>query len=138
MATVVLLGTLDTKGEEYEFLRRRVRQEGVDVPSGFRTDASLVLRFGYGLSPPIADMTLEADQLIGTLTFRGVPHRCVIPWSSVYAIVADDRRALVWPEDVPAEVAHQFAPPRERGGSLGPEDPPPEPPKPKRGHLRLV
>jgi uncharacterized protein (UPF0261 family) len=31
MATVVLLGTLDTKGEEYDFLRRRVREEGVDV-----------------------------------------------------------------------------------------------------------
>jgi uncharacterized protein (UPF0261 family) len=31
MATVVLLGTLDTKGEEYEFLRRRVLQEGVDA-----------------------------------------------------------------------------------------------------------
>jgi uncharacterized protein (UPF0261 family) len=31
MATVVLLGTLDTKGEEYDFLRRKVREEGVDV-----------------------------------------------------------------------------------------------------------
>jgi uncharacterized protein (UPF0261 family) len=31
MATVVLLGTLDTKGEEYDFLRRRVREEGVNV-----------------------------------------------------------------------------------------------------------
>lgn len=31
MATVVLLGTLDTKGEEYDFLRRRVREAGVDV-----------------------------------------------------------------------------------------------------------
>src|SRR5215204_2656565 len=31
MATVVLLGTLDTKGEEYDFLRRRVRKEGVDA-----------------------------------------------------------------------------------------------------------
>jgi uncharacterized protein (UPF0261 family) len=31
MATVVLLGTLDTKGEEYEFLRQKVREEGVDV-----------------------------------------------------------------------------------------------------------
>ena len=31
MATVVLLGTLDTKGEEYEFLRRRVLEEGVDA-----------------------------------------------------------------------------------------------------------
>ena len=31
MATVVLLGTLDTKGEEYDFLRRTVREEGGDV-----------------------------------------------------------------------------------------------------------
>jgi len=31
VATVVLLGTLDTKGNEYDFLRRRVRAEGCDV-----------------------------------------------------------------------------------------------------------
>jgi uncharacterized protein (UPF0261 family) len=31
MATVVLVGTLDTKGEEYEFLRRRLLDEGVEV-----------------------------------------------------------------------------------------------------------
>jgi uncharacterized protein (UPF0261 family) len=31
MATVVLVGTLDTKGEEYEYLRRRVLEEGVDA-----------------------------------------------------------------------------------------------------------
>jgi uncharacterized protein (UPF0261 family) len=31
MATVILVGTLDTKGEEYEYLRRRVLEEGVDA-----------------------------------------------------------------------------------------------------------
>jgi uncharacterized protein (UPF0261 family) len=31
MATVVLLGTLDTKGAEYAFLRDRLREHGVDV-----------------------------------------------------------------------------------------------------------
>jgi uncharacterized protein (UPF0261 family) len=31
MATVVLLGTLDTKGEEYAYLRERIRAEGCDV-----------------------------------------------------------------------------------------------------------
>ena len=31
MATVVLLGTLDTKGKEYDYLRARLREEGVDV-----------------------------------------------------------------------------------------------------------
>jgi uncharacterized protein (UPF0261 family) len=31
MTTVVLVGTLDTKGREYDFLRERVREHGVDV-----------------------------------------------------------------------------------------------------------
>ncbi len=31
MPTVVLLGTLDTKGKEYDYLRDRLREQGVDV-----------------------------------------------------------------------------------------------------------
>jgi len=31
MQTIVLVGTLDTKGREYEYLRERVREQGVDV-----------------------------------------------------------------------------------------------------------
>jgi uncharacterized protein (UPF0261 family) len=31
MATVVLVGTLDTKGDEYDYLRGRLREQGVDV-----------------------------------------------------------------------------------------------------------
>src|SRR3954468_9581914 len=31
VATVVLLGTLDTKGDEYAFLRDRLREHGLDV-----------------------------------------------------------------------------------------------------------
>jgi uncharacterized protein (UPF0261 family) len=31
MATIVLIGTLDTKGIEYEFMRRHLREEGCDV-----------------------------------------------------------------------------------------------------------
>ena len=31
MPTVVLVGTLDTKGREYAFLRDRIREHGVDV-----------------------------------------------------------------------------------------------------------
>jgi uncharacterized protein (UPF0261 family) len=31
VATVVLLGTLDTKGREYDYLRARLREQGVDV-----------------------------------------------------------------------------------------------------------
>lgn len=31
MATVVLAGTLDTKGREYAYVRERLREHGVDV-----------------------------------------------------------------------------------------------------------
>ncbi len=45
MATVVLIGTLDTKGEEYEFLRDRIRAAGADV---------LLVDTGV-MGPPLAD-----------------------------------------------------------------------------------
>jgi stringent starvation protein B len=130
------------------------RRQGVDVPAHHRGEPRLVLRFGYGLTPPIVDLTLEEQTLSGTLTFRGVPHKCIIPWSAVFAVVGEDGRGLVWGEDVPAEIAHEYtrdprattsAKPGERSGpgndrKPGP-DKPPEPDGPrggKRGHLKLV
>src|SRR5215468_1773320 len=139
------------------------RRPGVDVPAQHRAEPRLVLRFGFGLTPPIADLAVEEHALSGTLTFRGVPHRCIVPWTSVFAVVGEDGRGLVWGEDVPVEISHEYArdakattsakpvekaerseralrpkkaeePSRER-----PETPDPtEPTKPRRGHLKLV
>ena len=119
------------------------RRPGVDVPAHHRGEARLVLRFGHGLTPPIVDMVIEEQQLAGTLTFRGVPHRCLIPWSAVFAIVGEDGRGLVWGEDVPAEIAQEYTrDPKATTAAKPPEkDKPPEPdgPRPgKRGHLKLV
>ena len=49
MATVALLGTLDTKGREYAFLRERLREHGVDV---LVVDAGI--HEPVGLAPDIA------------------------------------------------------------------------------------
>jgi stringent starvation protein B len=84
------------------------RSEEVRVPSAHRGEPRLVLRFGYNLSPPILDLALEDKGLVGTLTFRGVPFRCEIPWSAVFALVGEEGRGLVWAEDVPAELAHEY------------------------------
>jgi stringent starvation protein B len=129
------------------------RRPGVEVPPQHRGEPRLVLRFGYGLTPPILDLNLEEQCLSGTLTFRGVPHRCVIPWPAVFAVVGEDGRGLVWGEDVPTEIAHEYtrdarattrksssadssSPP---AGDSRPDKPPdPEPPRGKRGHLKLV
>lgn len=49
MATVVLLGTLDTKGLEFEYLRRRIKAEGCDV---ILVDAGIL---GEALAAPDID-----------------------------------------------------------------------------------
>jgi uncharacterized protein (UPF0261 family) len=55
MATVVLLGTLDTKGQEYAFLRDRVREHGVDV---LLVDAGI-------LGEPLATPDIGRDEVAG-------------------------------------------------------------------------
>ena len=144
------------------------RRAGVDVPAQHRGEPRLVLRFGFGLTPPIVDLTVEDAHLAGTLTFRGVPHRCLIPWGAVFAVVGEDGRGLVWGEDVPPEIAHEYtrdakatarkqtetreaersaSPAASSSGPSGPSgpagksdrpDPDQDPPRPRRGHLKLV
>ena len=53
MASVVLLGTLDTKGAEYAFLRDRVRELGCDVDPRRRRRAER----------PVARATSTADEV---------------------------------------------------------------------------
>ncbi len=120
------------------------RADGVCVPERFRTDAKLVLRFGYNLSPAVPDLQIDDDGMRGTLTFGGVPHGCVLPWASIYAVVSDSNsRGLVWPDDVPDDVIGELAGAASgRGASPcaddGPElQVPVEPPR-KGSHLRLV
>jgi stringent starvation protein B len=118
------------------------RRAEVAVPARFRADPSLVLRFGYKLSPPIGDLTVDDEAISGTLTFAGQPFHCVLPWTAVYAaMVEGEQRGTVWPEDVPEDVLT---------GGGEPQAPAPAPPAParaavkvddeprKHGHLKLV
>jgi uncharacterized protein (UPF0261 family) len=59
MATVVLVGTLDTKGKEYDYLRERLREAGVEV---ILVDAGVL---GEPLATPDIDRT-EVARAAGT------------------------------------------------------------------------
>ena len=117
------------------------RRAEVAVPARFRADASLVLRFGYHLTPAIGDLTVDDAAISGTLTFAGQPFRCVLPWTAVYAaMVEGEQRGTVWPEDVPEDVLTGSEP-----QATGPAAVPPPAPVAKaddeprkRGHLKLV
>jgi stringent starvation protein B len=123
------------------------RRAEVSVPARFRADPSLVLRFGYQLSPPISDLTIDEEAIGGTLTFGGQPFRCVLPWTAVYAaMVEGEQRGTVWPEDVPedvltggseAQAPATATPTMPQVAKLEKADKIDDEPR-KRGHLKLV
>jgi stringent starvation protein B len=83
------------------------RATGVVVPAWFKKQPQLVLQIGLNMPVPIPDLRLDETGMSCTLSFNRAPFYCVVPWSSVYAMVGDDGRGMVWPEDVPPEVAAQ-------------------------------
>lgn len=118
------------------------RRAEVSVPARFRADPGLVLRFGYTLTPAIADLTVDDEAIGGTLTFAGQPFRCVLPWTAVYAAsVEGEQRGTVWPEDVPEDMLAS-APEQQAPASTSPAAPlaqSEDQPRAKRAtHLKLV
>jgi stringent starvation protein B len=83
------------------------RQAAVAVPATFKKKAQLVLQIGLNMPVPIPDLRLDDDGITCTLRFNSVAYLCVVPWASVFAMVGEDGRGMVWPDDVPIEVARQ-------------------------------
>lgn len=85
------------------------RKEGVRVPPWFRNQPQLVLQVGLNMPIPIRDLGIEDDAVSCTLSFSRSPHFCYVPWSAVYALMGEDGKGMVWPDDIPPEVAAQQA-----------------------------
>lgn len=90
------------------FIHLDPRKEEVVVPAWFKNQPQLVLQVGLNMAVPIPDLDVDDDGITCTLSFNRSPHWCKLPWSSVYALVGEDGRAMVWPHDVPPEVAAQL------------------------------
>ena len=101
------------------------RHVDVCVPKWFKKQPQLVLQIGLNLPVPIPDLEVDDEALTCTLSFNRTPFFCFLPWDSIYALVGGDGRGMVWPDDVPAEVAAQLA------GAMGNVEKP-------RPHLRAV
>jgi stringent starvation protein B len=85
------------------------RQSEVRVPEWFKKEPQLILQIGLNLAVPIRDLFVDDEGASCTLSFSRSPHSCFMPWPAVYALVGEDGRGMVWPDDVPAEVASQQA-----------------------------
>jgi stringent starvation protein B len=89
------------------FVHLDPRQPAVVVPPWFKKQPQLVLQIGLNMPVPIPDLRLDEQGMSCTLSFNRAPFFCVVPWRSVFAVVGEDGRGMVWPDDVPAEVARQ-------------------------------
>ena len=81
------------------------RARGVVVPPQFRKEPRLILKIGLNMPVPIPDLRVDEDSMSCTLSFNRSPFYCVVPWSAVFALVGEDGRGMVWPDDVPQELA---------------------------------
>src|SRR5579859_3837669 len=88
------------------------RAKGVVVPPQFRKEPRLILKIGLNMPVPIPDLRLDDEGMSCTLSFNRAPFFCVVPWPSVFAMVGDDGRGMIWPDDVPPEVQAQGQQPR--------------------------
>jgi stringent starvation protein B len=83
------------------------RADSVQVPSSFKNQPQLVLQVGLNMAVAIPDLHVDEQCLSCTLSFNRTPFFCMIPWPAVFALVGENGQAMVWAEDVPAEVAAQ-------------------------------
>jgi stringent starvation protein B len=89
------------------FIHLDPRKDGVQVPVGFKKQAQLVLQIGLNMVVKIPDLEVDDEGISCTLSFNRRPHYCHMPWASIYALVDESGRGMVWPDDVPPEVVAQ-------------------------------
>ena len=90
------------------FVHLDPRKKGVVVPANFRKQPQLVLQVGLNMAVSIPDLRVDDEGVSCTLSFSRAPFWCVLPWSAIYALVSEDGPGMVWPDDVPPEVAAQM------------------------------
>jgi stringent starvation protein B len=86
------------------FMHLDPRREGVVVPLHFRSNPQLVLQIGLNFPIPSRDLKIDATGVRCTLSFNRQPFYCIVPWSSVYALVDEDGQVTVWPSELPPEL----------------------------------
>jgi hypothetical protein len=103
--------------ESSMFIHLDPRRADVLVPKGFMGQPQLVLQVGLNMAIPIPDLTIDEAGISCTLSFNRSPFWCRIPWHAIYALVGEDGRGGVWPEDVPPEIQQQKPSNAAKGGA---------------------
>lgn len=87
------------------FIHLDPRRPSVLIPARLRLQQQVVLQIGLDMPVPIPDLRIDEEGVYGTLSFKGVPFTCFVPWSAVFALVGEDAKGMVWPAEMPSEIA---------------------------------
>lgn len=78
------------------------RQPDVEIPKAHKTNPMLNLVLSLNFRRPID--VLE-DGIYGSLSFGGRPHKCVIPFTAVWAIYEPNtQKGQVWEASIPEDI----------------------------------
>jgi stringent starvation protein B len=97
------------------FVHLDPRRPGVLVPARLRHQAQVVLQVGLDMPVPIPDLRVDEEGIFGTLSFKGVPFSCFVPWAAVFALVGEDAKGMVWSREMPDEIATALVRESKRG-----------------------
>jgi hypothetical protein len=95
------------------FVHLDPRRPGVLIPQRFRDKPQLVLQIGLNMFVPIPDLKVDDEGVSCTLSFDRAPFWCRMPWNAIYALVGEDGRGMMWPDDIPPEVVAQMQNPQQ-------------------------
>ena len=115
------------------FVHLDPRRPGVPIPPRFRDKPQLVLQIGLNMFVPIPDLKVDEEGITCTMAFDRAPFWWGKPWDAVYAVVGEDGRGMMWPNDIPPEVVAQMQNPQQQ-----PKETPKTPAKRPRPKLSAV
>lgn len=78
------------------------------LPFRLMFQETATLQIGYNMPVPIPDLFVGVDGFRATLSFKGVPFACSIPWTSVYAVVRENQMGRVWDDEVPQSILNKM------------------------------
>ncbi|WP_437713708.1 ClpXP protease specificity-enhancing factor SspB [Sorangium sp. So ce448] len=109
------------------FIHLDPRRPGVSVPKWFTGQPQLILQVGMNMAIAIPDLKVDDDGISCTLSFNRAPFWCRLPWHAIWALVSEDQRGMVWPEDIPADLAAQ----KQQRPAVAPPQKPAKRPRPR-------
>lgn len=97
------------------------RRPGVKVPTHLKNEMQLRLNFNHLRGK--RDLAINGWGVRESLSFGGIWSQVAVPWSAIYALSAEGKEPLVFPEDLPEEMVEAALARLQREGASAEEAP---------------